>query len=168
MKLTKGLSAVLLLLGAISIAWALQTTPSPPIPPNETGENSVSQQEIFNVSRLKPSFATATSAGSGTAQTVTINSTSGVVTSNVAWTIVSGAGASGTLTMTNNHIQSVNDMLFVMIDDTGATAASLLEVSSVQISAAGTAVIKVVNNFTTANTVVPKFRFFIVTAGNPN
>lgn len=167
MKFLKG-TLLLMLLSIATLAWALQTTPSPPIPPNETGENSVSQQEIFNVSRLKPSFATGTTAGSGTAQTITINSTAGVITSNVAWTIVSGAGASGTLTVTNNHIQSVNDVMMVMIDDTGATAASLLEVSAVQISAAGTAVIKVVNNFTTANTVAPKFRFFIVSSGNPN
>lgn len=158
--------ALAALLVASGIAWAVvQGTPTPIVAP-ESGEDSLHQGEVFNMARIKPGQCVATGAGTANAQTATCNGASGVVTSGLAFTLVSGAGASGTMVITNNKVQA-GDICIALIDDNGATAASLLEVTGCTVTAS-TLTLKVVNNFTTANTVAPKFQFVVFTKGNPN
>lgn len=99
-------------------AFAVQTTPTPPVAP-EDGENSSSQSQIVDVARLKIGFGTITAGGTAAAATATLNFASGQVTWPANLTIVSNAQA--TLTLTDSKIQA-GDIVQGWLDDTGAAA----------------------------------------------
>ena len=145
-------------------AWALQNTPTPIVNPPETGEFSGVQDQVVDMARLKVGSGTLTAGGSATAATGTLNFASGVVTWPANLTIISNATA--TLTLTNSKVQA-GDVVFGMIDSTGAAAGSVPEVASVQVSA-GQVVFVLTNASATSPAIPVKVYYLVVTKGNPN
>ena len=107
---------------------AIQTTPTPIVPPTELGETSIDQQNIVNMARLKLGFGTvaitvAASTGSGT-----LNNAAGIITLSAATAGASGATPS-VITLNNNKAQ-IGDVVQCSPDQTGATAGSVLTCNS--------------------------------------
>jgi hypothetical protein len=151
------------ILGCISVAWAIQSTPTPLVAP-ETGEASIHQAEILDMARFKPGQCTLTTTGSEAAQTGTCNGASGVITSGFTVTVVSNAV--DVMTITNSKVQA-GDICIAMVDDTGAAAASVLEAASCRVSASQI-LVRLTNASATSPAVAAKVYFLIATKGNPN
>jgi hypothetical protein len=166
-RLLASLSAGLLLTSIIAnAAFAANATPTPVVPPTETGENSEMQQQIVDMARIKPGQCTATAAGSGAAagtQTVTCNGASGVITT-VALTMNAAAGIN-TVTVTDDKVQ-VGDIVMAIMDNS-TTPAAQTEVLAVNAIAAGSFNIQLIQDNTTACGVC-KVYFTVFTKGNPN
>lgn len=166
-KTMKQLNALLIgafMLVCASAAWALQNTPTPPVPPNETGEASQHQQEILDVARLKPGQCTVTTTGSSNANVGTCNGASGVITTNsISIAVTTG---SAVVTIQNNKVQA-GDIVLCTLDATGATATSLPDCSSVQVSA-GQMIFTLTNTGAATEVANLKIYFLVLTKGNPN
>jgi SpoU rRNA methylase family enzyme len=162
MKAFRAALAALLISGGITLAANI--TPTPVVPPNETGENSAASQQILDMARFKPGFCTVTTAGSEAAQTGTCNGASGLITSGFSITVISNA--KDLMTITNNKVQA-GDLCIAMIDDTGAAAASVPEVASCRVTA-GQIVLVITNASATSPAAALKAMFLIITQGNPN
>lgn len=150
---------------ACGVAYALQGTPTPLVAP-ETGENSLSQAEVFNMARIKPGMCTVSITISGAAGSGTCNGASGIITLAAAT-----AGASGTnpsvVTLTNNKIQTT-DIVLCGVDQNGVTSGAVLTCSA-HITAANTVALSVLDGSSTAMTSSAMKLFFVVlTSGNPN
>jgi len=158
--LLAGVGALML----VGRALALEPTPTPPVPPTETGEDKTPAQQILNMARLKLGFGTITAGGSAAAATATLNNAAGIVTWPAALTIVSNATA--TLTLTSNKI-TTGDIVVGMLDATGAAAGAIPEVASVQVSN-NQAIFTLTNASTTSPAVAVKLMYFVITHGNPN
>lgn len=158
------LASLLIIIGWYAFALAAVITLTPIVPPNETGENSLSSQQIVDMARFKPGFCTVTTAGSEAAQTGTCNGAAGVITSGFSITVVSNA--KDVVTITNNKVQA-GDACLAIIDDTGAAAASVPEISSCRVSASQI-VFNVTNASATSAAAALKYYFLILTQGNPN
>lgn len=137
-------------------------TPTPPVG-LERGEWSYTRDEIVSMARFKPGFGTATASGTTSAQTVTLNNASGVITTG-AMSI--GQDLLGTITMTNNKVQA-GDAVFAMMDGTGATPNSVPVIASVQVTA-GQVVFNLSSLSSTSSLTALSFYFMVATKGNPN
>jgi hypothetical protein len=149
-------------LALCAIAYAAIRVPAVIVTPPETGEWDAMQQQVVDVARLKPGMCTVTTGGSEAAQTGTCNGAAGVVTSGFNITVVSNA--KDTVTLTNNKVQ-VGDMCIAMIDDTGAAAASVPEITSCKVSA-GQLILTVSNASATSAAAALKYYFLVLTQGN--
>lgn len=162
-RMLRSLAAAMLLAASFP-AFAANVTLTPIVPPNETGENSSSAQQVVDMARFKPGTCTVTTTGSSNANSGTCNGASGIVTTNsISIAVTTG---SATITITNNKVQT-GDMVLAMIDSTGATANSLPDVSSVQVS--NNQIIFTLTNTGAATEVANlKIYFLVMSAGNPN
>lgn len=159
------LLALLSAVAVVSISYAIQPTRTPPVPPTETGEDSLHSGEIFNMARVKPGFTqNTTAAGTAAAATLTANTAAGSVTWPAPLTVVSNAVA--TLTVTDSKVQA-GDAVLCMVDSTGAAAGSVPEASSVQVSN-GSFVCVLTNASATSPAVAVKVYWLVLTQGNPN
>ena len=159
------LLGVAVLLFSSALAWGVtEGTKTPPVG-GESGEDSLHQGEVFTVARIKPGMGTATFAVSGAAASGTLNTASGAVT--LTATTAGASGASPTvLTLTNNKVQA-GDIVFCEVDQTGATAGTVLECNPHV--TAGTVTFSIYSATPTAltsSTVI--VYFFVLTKGNPN
>jgi hypothetical protein len=117
------------------------------------------------MARFKLGSGTLTSAVAGSAASGTLNSASG------AWTLTSAtAGASGATptvaTLTNSKVQA-GDIVICEIDQTGATAGSVLSCNPhVTASTIAFSVYSATPTALTASTIV--LYFMVLTKGNPN
>jgi hypothetical protein len=166
MMMKRFVASALALLFLGTAAWAVsEGTKTPVVNPPESGENSLSQGEIFNMARLKIGMGTVTSAVSASAASGTLNSAAG------AWTLTAAtAGASGatptTATLTNSKV-GANDIVVCEIDQTGATAGSVLSCNPHV--TAGTITFKIYSATPTALTSSTIILYYVVlTSGNPN
>lgn len=159
--------ALCLLLGWAACALAANPTPTPIVPPNETGENSASSQQVVDMARIKPGWCTATATGSGAAagaQTVTCNGAWAQVTT-VTLTIAT-VGALNTVTVTNNKVQA-GDGCMATVDATGAAATSAVFVQSCAVSA-NTLTVILTNILAVSPAAAVKINLLVLTNGNPN
>jgi len=156
-----------LALALCSQVFAANPTPTPIVPPTETGENSAGSQQVTDMARLKLGMGTVTASGGPTAFTATLNFASGIITTNGMTLVASGAGACpNTITLTNNKIQA-GDIVFAILDSTNS-AAGAPSVGSVKVSA-GQVVILICNDTSTPMTASNVSTYFLVnTQGNPN
>jgi hypothetical protein len=157
--------APLLLLA--SMAWAAQSTPTPVVPPNETGENSAGQQQIMDMARLKVGMCQATATGSGAAagtQTATCNGGAGSVTT-VTLTFAT-VGALNTLTITDNKV-NVGDICMAMVDPLATAATAGPEAMNCKVGA-NTLTVILTNNLAASPAGPVNVNFLVVTTGNPN
>lgn len=151
----------------IGAAFAANVTPTPIVPPNETGENSEASQQVFNMARFKPGLCTATATGSGAAagaQTVTCNGAWAQITT-VTLTIAT-VGALNTVTVTNNKVQA-GDGCQATVDATGAAATSAVFVQSCAASA-NTLTVILTNILAVSPAAAVKINLLVTTSGNPN
>jgi hypothetical protein len=149
-------------------ALAANITPTPIVPPNETGENSASSQQVVDMARFKLGFCTATATGSGAAagaETATCNGAWAQVTT-VSLTL-NTVGALNTLTITDNKV-NVGDGCMASVDATGAAAGSTIEAMNCSVTAANTIVVVIISNSTTSPAAPVKVNVLIGTSGNPN
>jgi hypothetical protein len=158
--------AVVLWLGIVALAYAANRTPTPIVPPTETGEWDAMQQQVVDMARFKPGQGTGTCAISASACAVTVNNASGIVSVTAAT-----AGASGTtqsvMTVTDNKVQ-VGDAILCSVDQSGATAGAVITCLP-HITGAGTFTINLADASVTALTSSTLTVWFLVmTAGNPN
>ena len=158
------ISAAALLL-TCGLAWAVQEGTKTPIAAGETGENSLSQGEVFNVARFKPGLGTLSVTVSGAAAAGTLNTAAGIITAATAT-----AGASGTaptvITLTNNKVQA-GDLVLCVMDQTGITAGAVITCSP-HVTASTIAFTLADASVTamTSSTII--LYYLVVTKGNPN
>lgn len=142
------------------------TIPTSPVSPTETGENSASNAQILSIARLKLGYCTGTTVVPEATQTVTCNGAMGILTTGMNITVVSNG--KDLITVTNNKVLAT-DACIAMIDDTGAAAASVPEVTGCRVPAAGGQLILVVSNASaTSPAAALKVYFMVLTAGNPH
>lgn len=163
------------LFGAFSAAFVLATsiaafaanrTPTPIVPPTETGEWDAMQQQVVDVARLKVALGTGTCAVSSSACSVTVNNAAGLLTVTAATAGASGATPS-VLTVTDSKVQ-VGDQIFCSVDQNGATAGAVITCTP-HITAAGTFTISLYDASVTALTSSTlTVNFLVNTQGNPN
>jgi hypothetical protein len=160
----KFLLAVGAFFGMFGLAWALQTTLTPLVAP-ETGENSLSQAEVFNVARLKTGLCTVSVTVSGATAAGTCNGASGIITSAATTAGASGATPS-VITLTNSKV-GANDLVLCQLDKLAGAAASALVCNTH--NTANTIVFTIQSASTTALTSATiEINFLVITSGNPN
>jgi hypothetical protein len=154
------------LLVLAGVAWALQSTPTPVVPP-ETGETSNVQDQIMDMARLKVGMCKTTATGSGAAagtQTATCNGGSGSVTT-VTMTFAA-VGALNTVTVTNSKVNA-GDICMVTVDPLTTTGTAAPEAMSCRVTA-NTLTILLINNLAVSPAGPINVNFLVVTTGNPN
>jgi hypothetical protein len=162
----KRLSLAALMLAVIgAIAFAANVTLTPIVPPNETGEDSLRSQQVVNMARLKLGMGTVTIAISGSAGAGTLNFASGTITLTAATAGASGATPS-VVTLTNNKVQAA-DIVQCSVDQTGATAGSVLVCNAhVTANTITFTIYDATPTALTSSTVLINYE--LITNGNPN
>lgn len=147
-------------------ALAANITPTPIVGPNETGENSLGAQQVFDFARIKIGSCTATTTGSEPNFTsVTCNGASGAITTNANVTIAA-VGGKDTVTIANNKVQ-LGDFVQCTLDSTGAAAGSTPLCTATVVTAGQ--VVFTISNLTATSPAAPlKVYFLVMTAGNGN
>jgi hypothetical protein len=154
------------LLVLAGVAWALQSIPTPVVPP-ETGENSNVQDQIMDMARLKVGMCKTTATGSGAAagtQTATCNGGSGSVTT-VTMTFAT-VGALNVVTITNSKVNAA-DICMATVDPLATTGTAAPEAMSCKVTA-NTLTITLINNLAVSPAGPINVNFLVVTTGNPN
>lgn len=153
------------LLAISAAAWAIEATNTPIVGPTENGENKAGQQQVTDMARLKLGFGTLAITVSGSAGSGTLNNASGIITLSAATTGISGATPT-VITLTDNKIQA-GDFVDCTIDQTGATAGTVLACSA---HATANQIVFSIYSATptalTSSTILLEFATF--TQGNPN
>jgi len=151
--------------GLFGLAYAANITLTPIVGPTETGENSLGSQQVTDTARLKPGMGTLPITVSGAAGSGTLNTAAGIITLSAATAGASGATPT-VITLTDSKIQAA-DLLLCTVDQTGATAGSVLVCNGH--ATAGGATLTLYDASSTAltsSTVI--VNFFVLTNGNPN
>jgi L-serine deaminase len=149
-----------------SAAYAANVTLTPIVPPTETGENSLSSQQVVDMARLKPGSCSATIAISTSAGSGTCNGAMGILSVTTAT-----AGASGTspsvITLNDSKVQ-VGDMVDCTPDQTGATSGAVLTCNA-HVGSAGVITLSIYDGSATAMTSSSvTLEFMVFTQGNSN
>lgn len=152
------------LLALAGQALSIESTNTPIVPPNETGEEKLHQQQILDAARLKLGSCTVTATGAEATETATCNGAVGAVTMSANMTKVSGA--IDLITVTNNKI-TAGDYVQCTLDTTGAAAAAAAFCSGVQVSQ-NQVIIQLTNASATSPAATLKVYFSVTTQGNPN
>jgi hypothetical protein len=151
----------------ITAALAAVRTPTPIVPPTETGEWDAMQQQIVDMARFKPGLTTvASTAVVASAAAVTANTAAGIIPLTAATAGASGATPT-VVTVTDSKVQAA-DTVLCSVDQTGATAGAVITCLP-HISAAGTFTLTLADASVTALASSPlTVSFLILTNGNPN
>lgn len=153
------LLALLLAGASICLAHATEPTKSGLIG-KETGENSRSAAEVFNMARLKVGSRT----GTCSSNAVTVNAASGVITTEA---LTTAAGSTYTCTLTSNKI-TAGAMVYAIVDANGSAGTpALANVTVTGASHTAAFIVQNIHSSTQLNSAV-KIYFLVNTPGNPN